>query len=63
MVNYKGLILNDFNNHTYNMGNNKFHPIPTININKTIGKPMYKNPSNYNISFWINQMNTSVCSY
>lgn len=46
------------------MGSNKYHPLPTIDINKSIGKQIYENPSNYNISFWINQTwNESVTSY
>ncbi|KYK22868.1 hypothetical protein AYK21_03435 [Thermoplasmatales archaeon SG8-52-2] len=67
---FKGLILFDHNNDTYNMANWKT-AVPLIYINRTIGKDIYDDTSipsytsdEYTINFHINQsFNESVVSY
>ena len=64
MPNCKGLIKYDFNDNTYNMQGWNFIALPLIFINGSIGKPIDAIPTDFNVSFWINQSWTdNVVSY
>ncbi len=67
--NCKGLILYDHHKDTYNQESRFLGHLPTIFINKSIGKPLYDDaryifPATDKIRFWINQQwNDGVVSY
>jgi hypothetical protein len=52
---YRGLLLYNFDNHTYNMQLGVSDPSHNLYINGSIGKPIYEDYDNYTVTFWINQ--------
>ena len=62
---YKGLILYNFDNDTYNMQNGLLDPSHNLYINGSIGKQIINSDiSDYKVTFWINQsLNKSIDSY
>jgi hypothetical protein len=52
--NCQGLVTYDFNNDTYNMGNNHFS-LPVISINGTIGNEILSDINNHRIDFYLDQ--------
>ena len=63
----KGYVLYDFNDHCYDMiyfGGSFKNYLPTIFINGSIGKPIWKHPEEYTMGIHLKQQyNTSVESY
>ena len=61
---FKGLMLYDHNNDTYNMNLNLYYPRPVLYINRTVGITISNDINNHSINYTLNQeWNESVESY